>query len=968
MSFPAERPSATMPPARAPDGRSPRAPQADSRNPLSTPPTDRGGETSRPGPAACRHCGLPVPAARRRDGDEFCCNGCRRVYDLIHEGGFERYYDLKPDRTGPPPELRPHPFHWLEPLLQERGAAEVASAAERSGEGAVALREGAEATPEGVAAARDGAVPSAIGTGPAELSSRPRRLTLDVQGIHCAACVWLLREMFLRRPGAVDLRLNPSLGQAEFTWIPGQADLPGYLAEAERFGYRFGPRRKRAGGRATGLVLRMGLCAAAAMNVMIFSYAFYAGLGPQEARLHAAFGRLNLGLTAFAVLVGGWPFFRAAGEGIRRGLVHLDLPIALGILLAFAGSVQAYAAQGPGAAYFDTVAIFVTLMLVGRWLQERILERNRNALLATEGIDHLFVRRVRAGRTESVPAEEIRPQDEIWVVPGDLVPVAAIVLRREARLSLDWITGESDVRTFQPGETAPAGAFNAGEEAIVFAAQEHFAESALHDLLGSPGAGADPAAENPAEAKSRPSPARSPRAASARWWHRVSTAYVAAVLSMAAVGYLLWAERDPAKAVQVTVAVLAVTCPCALGLAIPLAQELTAQALRRRGIFLRRASFLDRALHVRHVVFDKTGTVTFGTLVLAAASEVSLRALPGSVRRVLHLMVWRSNHPMSRALLEALERARPDGAEGSPDARGAGAAAGVAAGAGVGAGAGASGEVLAGGGAGAVEDTTNANTADSDASAFVAAATASVREIPGEGLEAAVDGRIWRLGRGAFACAAEDEQLAEDPASDAVRTTWLGCDGRAVAAFTFVERIRPDAVEEIARLRRRGFDVYLFSGDAPGRTAAVAREIGLEEGFYAGGLDPRAKAGRLTGIGDDDTMMVGDGLNDAPSFAAALCTATPAVDRPALPGRADLYFLGDGIGAVRRALEAAKRLRAVVRLNLALAALYNTIALALCFAGVITPLVAAILMPVNSAAVVTLTIWRLSGRRLAWMS
>ena len=134
-----------------------------------------------------------------------------------------------------------------------------------------------------------------------------------------------------------------------------------------------------------------------------------------------------------------------------------------------------------------------------------------------------------------------------------------------------------------------------------------------------------------------------------------------------------------------------------------------------------------------------------------------------------------------------------------------------------------------------------------------------------------------------------------------------------------------------------------------------------------GDLTPEAKADLVRTIDQKDTLMVGDGLNDSPSFAAALCAATPAVDRPVLPGKADFYFLGDGIAAIRRSLLAARHLRRVVRDNLAIAILYNLGAVALCLAGLVTPVVAAILMPISSISVVTLTALRLSSRRLPWI-
>ena len=168
--------------------------------------------------------------------------------------------------------------------------------------------------------------------------------------------------------------------------------------------------------------------------------------------------------------------------------------------------------------------------------------------------------------------------------------------------------------------------------------------------------------------------------------------------------------------------------------------------------------------------------------------------------------------------------------------------------------------------------------------------------------------------------------------------------------------------------RDRGYEVHLLSGDAQAKVDAAATELGIPAERARGGLTPEAKAARVRVLDDHDTLMVGDGLNDSPSFEAALCAATPAVDRPVLPGKADFFFLGDGIAAIRRSLLAAQHLRRVVRDNLVLAVLYNVAAVGLCLAGVVTPVVAAIIMPVSSVAVVSFTALRLSGRRLAWTS
>jgi Cu2+-exporting ATPase len=811
----------------------------------------------------CLHCALPIPSSLRARGESFCCSGCARVHALLNAAGLTRYYDLRPDRGVPVATLRPDSYAWLD-------------------------------------AQRGNAGPS---------GDRPASLSLDVQGIHCAACIWLLRELLQRKAGGIDLRLNPSLGQAELTFEPHRFDLRAYLREAETFGYRFGPRRKGGASISHGMLLRLGVSAAAAMNVMIFSICFYAGLGPSEASLYHLFGKLNLALTTLAVLVGGWVFVRAAAQGLRRGVVHLDLPIALGIVLAYAGSVYAYRHAGPEATYFDTVAAFITLMLVGRLLQERILERNRNSLLAGEGIENLHTRRFENGAVVSIPASSIQTGDELWIVPGDILPVEATLESASGAVSLDWITGESEVQSVLRADRIQAGAFNAGRTTLRVHAEQGFDCARLHELLRAPIL----AEQNDGGG------------AGARWWRRLGTVYVLGVLLLAIAGFVSWIPQGFEAAARVTVAILAITCPCAIGLGVPLAHEMVHLALRRQGIFLRRRGFLDRALGIRKVLFDKTGTLTLGELTLTEEAAASLQALAPADRRLLYRMAIRSNHPTSRSLARAL----------SP---------------------------LIG-----REPAVPATEIEADD---------AILETPGHGLAwSRIDGH-YRLGRPGFALAAVAPDSAAEGRGPAAPSsgsadegaTIFSKDGRPLARFLFDEEVRSDARVEIERLLESGYQVHLLSGDTSAKTSRLAERVGIAPENALGDLSPEAKAARVRAITSHDTLMVGDGINDAMSFDAATCTATPAVDRPALPARADFYFLGEGIAAVRRALDAAHHLRAVTRANLLFALAYNAFALALCFAGWISPLMAAILMPASSLTVVGHTTWRLTGRRLSWMS
>lgn len=243
----------------------------------------------------CIHCGLPLGRGRRVDGEPFCCQGCRAVYHLIHKEGLERYYDLRRGSTVPSATLSPSPLAWLDSILEEA---------------------------------------------PTLPGSNIRRLRLDIQGVHCAACVWLLEKLFERHAGGRQIRVDPALGAVDFLWDTEAEAFGNYIAEVERFGYRFGPPRKQPRGQSRALLVRMGICVAAALNVMTFSLAYYLGLSTDDGQLYTLFGQLSFALASIALLAGGWPFIQSAAEGLRRRLVHLDLPIALGMLLAFASTLR----------------------------------------------------------------------------------------------------------------------------------------------------------------------------------------------------------------------------------------------------------------------------------------------------------------------------------------------------------------------------------------------------------------------------------------------------------------------------------------------------------------------------------------------------------------------------------------------------------------------------------------------------
>lgn len=536
----------------------------------------------------CLHCRTSLPSHAE---DGFCCRGCRSVYTLLQSSGLDRYYTLRGERSLSPvnAESVRHEQPWLEPLL-------------------------------------------------AQLQTQPgqHRFALDVQGIQCGACVWLMEALFQREPEAYQLTVNPALGRLSCVVGPG-FPLASFVTTVESFGYRLGSASKQAKSEQHGLLLRTGVCLALAINTMLLSSSTYFGL--EDGPLFDLVQQASFAMATLSVVVGGSYFATRAWAGLRRGVLHLDLPIALGMGLAYLGSVSSLLLDGARGSYLDTVSVFIALMLVGRLLQERLIEKNRRALLSTDGASALLARRIRSGRTELVACAELQEGDALLVCPGEIVPVRAQLSDERASCTLDWINGESEPRSFARGEALVAGAINAGQSALRATALSRFERSDLDTLL-----------RDDASGKQRER---------GDFWDSLARMYAALVLVATALGAAGWAVAGASliQVLDVCTAVLVVTCPCAFGIATPLAYELTVAGLRRVGLFVRDASFFERCVRVRRVVFDKTGTLTTGQLELREPAVLSL--LPAEERQVLYDLTAQSNHPKSMAIATALARHEP---------------------------------------------------------------------------------------------------------------------------------------------------------------------------------------------------------------------------------------------------------------------------------------------------------------------
>lgn len=778
----------------------------------------------------CLHCGQHVDVGMLHY--PYCCSGCQFAYQFLNEQGLSDFYALRSDTGIPIGEtdlLGEGLLNWVDAALKERH-----------------LKQG-------------------------ELSE----LKCELQGIHCSACVWLIEKLFHRLEGAGEIILNPSTGALVMRFDQDKLDVRRYLADLWKIGYRTAP----IGGIQTTpqldrLFIRFGVSFALTMNSMMLSLSTYFGLGAlDEPFLYSLFMWANWILTCLNVIVGGFVFIHSAAFALKNKILHLDLPIAVGIILTFSGSTWAFFGNRESAVYFDTVNVFITLMLLGRILMRRVVEQNKKRLLNEGGMDRIFVRTLASDNTlKTVPMAHIAASDQILLVRGDIVPVDAI-LQEDGSFSYEWINGESQSLTLEKGVMVHAGAIYVGRKPLWVTAQNVALNSKLTRLLASSqeqdGSWNIPLLPN------------------------LSSYYVVGVMVLASLGFYLYQSVSVQRGLDVAIAILVVTCPCALGLAMPLAIDGALANLRKLGFFVRRVDFLQRLLQVQRVVFDKTGTLTLSE---PCVDESCLIELSQEDMAVCYQMALSSNHPKSKAIAAYLK--------------------------------------------GFIEQ-------------FSMNSQLSVEEHEGLGLQAFANGYDYRLGSSVFT-----NQSPMGHSKDVLFTK----DGQLLQSFSFVEQLKYDVKQECEKLRQAGYALYLLSGDNQERVETIAHQLHISNGNCFFNQTPEEKAEVVNRLDHQDTLMIGDGINDSLAFEKAYCRGTPAAHRPTLPNKADFYYWGVGIGPLMDMVLMVRRLKWVLRRNLIYALSYNVLAVGLSFAGYMTPIMAAILMPSSSILIVFLTLFSMRRR------
>lgn len=541
-------------------------------------------------PEGCLHCGQPTP-----DHADFCCPGCRAVHEMLNAQGLGDFYSLR----------------------------------DRFGGGRPASAIDGEAVAEGASAYAHYDEPEFQN----RYSPDGKRCTLYLDGVHCAACVWVMDQLPRVVPGVRASRLEFATQRLHLEWDPETVSLSRIGGFLHQIGYPSHPlseadaaerRRKRSD------LLRLAISFAVAGNTMLMAAALYAGeLQDMTPKFTQYFEWWSALLTLPAVTYGAWPFYRGAWGGLRTRTAHIDVPISLGIVGGYVASVFSVF-YGFGAVYFDTVALLVFLLLLGRFFQQR---GQRAALRGTELLAvltppiawRLDPNAPEGPRFRAVASSRLRPGDQVRVRAGETLPADGTVLRGQSFVDLSFLTGESRPLPVGEGGRAFAGSVNVADELVV-----RVDASGGETRVGRMVAFAE-----------RADAARAPLL---RTVDRISGVFVGLVLLLSVVGGVAWYFIDPAKMFNVVVGLLVVSCPCALGLATPVALSVGRGRAAAAGTLIRSTAALERLARVRRVVLDKTGTLTEGRL------SVTTAHVPAELRPVLGALEARSGHPIARAV------------------------------------------------------------------------------------------------------------------------------------------------------------------------------------------------------------------------------------------------------------------------------------------------------------------------------
>lgn len=792
----------------------------------------------------CDHCLLTFPEslAVRDDADGqqkvFCCNGCRGIYRLIHSEGLDEFY------------------------------------AKRSG-WAPGRPEEADITPDAFA--------DSIRT-----SGDETEMDLTVSGIRCASCIWLIEHFLMKVEGIKHVSVNYATHRAKVGWLSGKISLESVLDRIKALGYTPRPfiasaLEERLKDEKRDLLIRFGTASFLAMQIMLFTTALYAGYFQGIDPLYQkVFELIALGLTTPVIFYCGYPFLKNTFRGIRNRALNMDT-------LVFTGSFSAYlysiiAIVRGGEVYFDTSAMIITLILLGRFIESGAKAKATGAVSALIGLQPKEARLIKksSGEKDGIPVNvsvsSLAVGDHIEVIPGEKIPVDCAVIEGSSEIDEAMLTGESmPVRKVEGAEVF-TGTLNLNGR-LVLEVRRTGNETVLAQITR--------AVE---DAQSRKAPIQ-------KVADRVVGWFVPAIIAISTATFIFWFVKGSTvtSSLMNAISVLVIACPCALGLATPLAILIGSTLLSSKGILAKGGDIIETLARSDFVCFDKTGTLTTGKPLLKdmvnyGIEKESMHIFAASLEK-------NSEHTIAKALCRGIR-----GSDLRP-----------------------------------IE---------------------AFKAYPGMGVEGTLDGEHLLAGNIAFLesfrVEITEEQRKDFSAfsSRGHTVTGFAMGHELKGWFVIADDLRPEAPEVVDDLKRHGCKVGLLTGDYK----TVAEEVGRRAGISMidAGVLPVRKADRIREIRESGhrVIMVGDGINDAPALIEADAGVAIGSATDIAMESADVVLMRNDLDLVPQLIRVSRKILAVIRENLFWAFSYNLIAIPLAVSGKIHPIISAAFMVISSLIVV----------------
>ncbi|MEW6143583.1 MAG: heavy metal translocating P-type ATPase [Thermodesulfobacteriota bacterium] len=789
----------------------------------------------------CLHCGETLDSSNtiESNGKLFCCNGCRAVNELLGALGLDDYYGIRESqnilRTTPP----------ADPATgEDYGYLDGESFAELYVK-----------------------------------KENPRTMNFYVEGIECAACLWLIEKIPDFVPEIESVSLNMSDNTATVNFTP-EKNFSSFPETVKKFGYRAHPLKtdedasglKRRENRKS--LIRLSVAAVCAGNIMLLSAAIYAGA---RGVFEEQFTLLSLVLSLPVVTYCSLPFYRSVLGSVRTGRATVDIPIVFVIFAGFFISAYNYL-SGSREVYFDSISMFVFLLLASRYFLKTIQERLNDCEPLIKSLfssNRVLVRDEGARQFFYQPVESLGAGQRIKLVRGERFPADGRLLSRKAEVNLSVLTGENIPRTVSRGETVYAGSILDSDEAVL-------------EVTGTGSSTRIGRILEEVEKNYRS------KIGLSTYSDRYATVFTFAVGIIAAVSFFAVSYYYGAsEALERTIAFILISCPCAFVFVLPLSFGMFLKSASDKGILIKDAKIFDKLPRIRNIFFDKTGTLTNGVYRILSWDTDSL---PEEDRAAVLAIERRSEHPVARAIVTHLSGEDLD----IPEVSG-------------------------------------------------------FRHIFSKGVEGQAGGHLYSL-------TAESDLSGPNEVNEIIATRIvIRKDGEPVSQILLGDSLKEDAKFVVAELKKRGYILYILSGDKETNVGQVARKLGIPLENVFSEETPEQKSRIVSEHGG--SMMIGDGLNDA----GALSSSDVGVAIQGSVGESmkvsDAYILENDLFTILDLIDHGRVIRETVRRNTAFSITYNVTAGAFALMGFINPLAAAVLMPLSSVLLIFSSLYGQSKTR-----